>query len=453
MSDTESRGHALSRPLSRRAVLKSGALAGSAAFLAATGAQRALAQSPSPAPTPTPVPTGDGSMAGVNLLTFSGGYSIPAEMKGLEAWAGATGGNNFFNNVPFDEKPVVLAGIIATQDSQWDVMYTYDKFMQQFGRALLIPLSEGYTQDLADFAPAALKSFTTQNDQVLRGLPIHFGGYVWTWNKEVFEQIGEDPENPPDTWDALIELTPKFLEAGLKACVQPWLGTGGTFGDFYFKQMYNSLGKPFLSEDRLAVEFGGAEGLRTFETIERGFKSGFWDPDSLNMTNEHDAFALWNQGGVGSLIIGSDETLNITLPETGLRIQPGLDSGSSGSVEGSDGLGVSNYGLQKDASWSFYNTMFSPEVARTIVLDTVEHYPPARLSLMNDPEVQALNPFIGVWAEQAQHQVNLWSAPYNYSPVFDDVITRLSRGEIGAQEALDAAVAGVQQLIEDYLLA
>jgi multiple sugar transport system substrate-binding protein len=346
---------------------------------------------------------------------------------------------------------VVLAGIIATQDSQWDVMYTYDKFMQQFGRALLIPLSEGYTHDLADFNPAALASFTTQSDQVLRGLPIHFGGYAWTWNKEVFEAIGEDPENPPSTWDELIDLTPKFTEAGFKACVQPWLGTGGTFGEFYFKQMYNSFGVPLLSADRLAVEFDGPEGLRTFEVIERGLKEGYWDPDSLNITNEHDAFQLWNQGGIGSLVVGTDNTP--TLPAWGMGLMPGVEAGTSGSVEGSDGLGVSQFGVQKDASWSFYNTMFSPEVARTVVLDTEEHYPPPRMSLANDPEIQALNPFIQVWAEQSQHQVSLWSAPYNYSPVFDDVITRLSRGEIGAQQAHDEAVAGVQAIIEDYLLA
>jgi len=441
---------ALSRPISRRTLLKSGAAAGGAAFLAATGAGIAAAQSPSIEPTPTPVPTGDGSFAGVTLNTFSGGYSINAEMVGLATWAAATGGNAIFDNVPFDEKPIKLAGVIATQDPSWDVIYTYDNFMQRFGARMLLPLEGSYTHDLSDFSPSILPSFTSQSDQVLRGLPIHFGGFQWTWNKDVFEAIGADPDSPPSTWDELIDLTPKFLEKGFKACVQPWLGQGGTFGAFYYKQMYNSFGVPFLSNDRTQALFGGPEGLRTFEVIEKGLKAGYWDPDSLNITNEHDAFQLWNQGGIGSLVIGSDNTP--TLPNFGLSKQPGVNAGTTGSVEGSDGLGISKYGVQQDASWSFFNTMFSPEVARSVVLDTEEHYPPARLSLQNDPEVQALNIFIPVWAEQSKGQVNLWSSPYDYAPVFDEVISKLSRGEFSAQQAHDTAVTGVQDLITQWLV-
>lgn len=441
----------LSRPISRRQLLQTGAVAGGAAFLAATGAGIAAAQSPSVAPTPTPVPTGDGSYAGVTLNTFSGGYSINAQNVALGTWAAQTGGNAIFDNVPFDEKPIKLAGIIATQDPSWDLIYTYDKFMQQFGARILVPMADGYTGDVSDFSPSILPSFTSQTDQILRGLPTHFGGYAWAWNKEVFEAIGEDPENPPDTWDALIELTPKFTEAGYKACVQSWLGQGGTFGDFFYKQMYNSFGVPFLSPDRTAAAFGGPEGLRTFEVIERGLRAGYWDPESLNITNEHDAFQLWNQGGIGSLIIGSDNSP--TLPSFGIRQQPGVESGTTGSVEGSDGLGISRFSGQQEAAWSFFNVMYSPDVARRIVLETAEAYPPARISLLNDPDVQAANPFVTVWAAQSQGQVNLWSAPYNYSPIFDEVISKLASGEFSAQQAHDTAVTGVQDLITQWLVA
>jgi ABC-type glycerol-3-phosphate transport system substrate-binding protein len=191
---------AMAHPVSRRQLLKGSATAaGAAAFMAATGGS-VLAASRKPTLSGGRTFQQE-SFAGVKLNGFSGGYSKPAEEHALAIWKAATGGDAEFNNVPFDEKPLAIAGIIATQDPSWDLMYTYDKFMQQFGARVLLPLSDGYTGDLSDFSPAILPSFTSQTDQVLRGLPIHFGGYLWGYNKALWEEVGLDPENPPTTWD------------------------------------------------------------------------------------------------------------------------------------------------------------------------------------------------------------------------------------------------------------
>ena len=48
---------------------------------------------------------------------------------------------------------------------------------------------------------------------------------------------------------------------------------------------------------------------------------------------------------------------------------------------------------------------------------------------------------------------NLWSTPYNYAPVFDDVVNKMIKGEYSAQQAHDAAVAGVNDVIIKYLSA
>src|SRR5262249_42718083 len=149
--------------------------------------------------------------------------------------------------------------------------YTYDKFMFQFGSRLLVPIADWYG-DTSDFIQASLASYTTP-DGMLRGLPIHWDGYAWAWNKKMFAKAGLDPENPPDNWADLIAAEPKFEAVGLIGCVQPWLGAGGTFGDFYYKQMYNSFGVDFLSPDRTAVKFDGQEGLTTFQMIETGLKN------------------------------------------------------------------------------------------------------------------------------------------------------------------------------------
>lgn len=462
----------LSGAVSRRQVLKGGLMAGSAAFLAACGTTQSSSAPASAAP-PSKAPTGSGasaapaseaptaepvSYAGVTLNNSTGGYSIPAYQIGLDAWKAETGGNATFTNIPFDEKSIKYASFIATQDASWDLHYTYDIFMQRFGTRLLLPLEGNYTGDLSDFIQTALPGFTTQSDQVLRGLPIHFSAWLWTWNPELFEAIGEDGSNPPDTYEGLFALTPKFVEKKIIPCAQPWQGAGGTFAKLYWTHIYNSTGHPMFSDDRTQVMFDGPEGLAAFQTIEAGLKSGWWDARYLNITNEHEAYVEFAKGNMAT-VMHSESEIKPTEPELvaagklAVRQFPGIESGKTGSAQGADGTGVNKWTKQPEASWSYFNRLFTPDIALKISLHKPELYPPTRNSVLEDPAVIEAQPLLPAHAAQAKGVTNLWSTPYNYEPVFDDVVNKIIKGEYSAQQAHDAAVAGVQDLIIKYLSA
>jgi multiple sugar transport system substrate-binding protein len=454
MSDPKEQQRLLARPVTRRQVLAGGLAAGAAAFVGAAGASRALAQSPSPTPQPTPVPTGDGSFAGTMLQGFSGGYSLTAEGIGLDAWAGKTGGNATFTNVPFTEKPAVLAAMISSGDSNWDTIYTSDAFMARFGARLLTAVSDWYTaDDLDDFYPSALQTYTA-SDGVLRGLPIHYSGFLSGYNSELFQKVGV--ETPPTTWDELIDLAPTFIAAGIIPSIQPWIATDGGFAAFYFMQIYNSLGAPMFSDDRTQLKFDGPEGLRTFQVIERGIKEGFWDPAYMNVANEHNAFVEFSKGNTAFIIAGEDSVPEAGSPidgKYGRMANPGIDPGTTGSVNGSDGLGLSVFSVQQDAGKSYLATQFSPEVALQVAL-APEHYPPTRTSVLNDPAVQEWDSaLVPVWQVQSQGSLNRWGTPYNWYPVFDDVLARIISGELDAAGAQAAAVEGTQQVIQEWILA
>lgn len=457
----------LKASLSRRQVLQGGLIASSAAFIAACGGTAAT-QAPTAAPTaapttapatqaPSAAPTGPvvtpaPNFSGVTLNNHTGGYSIPAFEIGLKHWKEETGGDATFTNIPFNEKAVKIAAMIATQDSSWDLQYTYDLFMQRFGARLLLPLEGKYINgDLDDFLDVALKGFTTQNDQVLRGLPIHFSMWLWDWNATLFEKVGLDGENPPTTYAELFALAPKFKEAKIIPSVQPWLGEGGTFAAFYFKHIYNSTGHPMFSEDRTQVLFDGEEGLKTFQTIEAGLKSGWWDANYLNITNEQDAYQLFGKGNVAAVV--HSETV-LDPPLEGLRNGPfpGIDPGTTGSSPGADGLGVSKFSKQQDASWSFFNRLFRADTAKEISMSETR-YPPTRTSVITDPEVIALQPLLPAYEKQSKGQVDLWSTPYAYEPIFDDVISKLIKGEYTAAQAHEQCVKQTQELIIKYLSA
>ena len=453
----------LASPVSRRQVLKASLLAGGAAFIAACGGTQPSAAPSSAAPTQAPTsaappPSGESPSPagtpvvrydGVTLHNHTGGYSIPAFEIGLAHWKEETGGNATFENIPFNEKPVKIAGMIATQDSSWDLQYTYDLFMQRFGTRLLVPLEGNYLEGTADFLDVAIKGFISQSDQVLRGLPIHFSMWLWDWNQTLFDKIGVS--EPPKTYAELFELAPKFKEQKIIPSVQPWLGEGGTFAAFYFKHIYNSTGEPMFSEDRTQVKFDGEAGLKTFQTIKAGLDSGWWDANYLNITNEHDAFLEFGKGNTAA-VVHSETVLDPPLEGHMSGPFPGIDPGTTGSSPGADGLGVGKFSIQQEACWSFFNRLFSPDVAKEISMSETR-YPPTRTSVIQDPEVIALQPLLPAYEAQSKGQVDLWSTPYTYEPVFDDVISKMIKGELTAEAAHESAVKQTQDLIIQYLAA
>jgi ABC-type glycerol-3-phosphate transport system substrate-binding protein len=457
----------IQRSFSRRDVLRGGLVAGGAAFLAACGnAPSASPSTPAGASASTaagasPSPSAE-NFSGVTLHNFTGGYMIPWLDAGTAKWKAATGGDATEDNVTFAEKQIKQAGIIATQDSSWDMMYTTAAYgyIQKFAQRLLLPVTEQTFGDLSDFFPNSVKALTS-GDGVLRALPLYDFPALWGWNKKHFAAIGEDPENPPDNYPALFDLVPKFKAKGIIPCVQPWLATqANLFAQLYWTYIYNSTGHPMFSPDRTQVMFDGDEGLQTFQIVEQGFKSGFWDAKYMNLVNEHDAYKIFGDGKVATIRESESPLLPAATaaPDVhGVRQHPGIKPGTSGSSGGPDGLGVSKFSKNVDACWSWSRVTFGKEVclaAATTVVDSEGKpvlFPVARTSVVADPAVIKLQPLQPIYQIQNKSQTDQWSTPYDTFPVFNQVIARMISGDYTAAEAHKAAVKGINDVIIKYL--
>jgi ABC-type glycerol-3-phosphate transport system substrate-binding protein len=471
-------GHSLlERPLSRRQVIRGGLLAGGAAFLAACGAAATPAPTAAPATaapasaapataapaTPTPAPSE--SFAGLQLHNFTGGYMIPWLTAGTAAWKAATGGDALSDNVDFASKQIKQAGVIATQDSSYDMMYTTSAYgyIPKFAARLLLPVTSdagSYGADLSDFFDGAKKALTT-GDGVLRALPLYASPAIWTWNKTLFTKIGEDPENPPDNYPALFKLVPKFKAAGIIPSIQPWLATQAIlFAQLYFTYIFNSTDKQMFSPDFTQLGFDNDTGLEVFNVIEEGFKSGFWDPKYMNIVNEHDGYKLFLDGNVATIRWSESPIATGAMADpknVGIRQQPGYRPGTTGSTGGPDGLGVSKFSKNPDACWSWSKRNFSKEIglaAATTIKDSTGAlvlYATARTSVATDPAVIKAQPLQPVYAQQNKGNTNPWSTPYDTTPVFNEVIAKMISGDYTGAQAHNAAVKGCQDLIIKYL--
>ena len=454
-SETDSAAaNLLRRPVSRRDLLKGGMAAGGLVATGGAGVLLDACTTGSSSSTSSPAST---NFNGVTLNIFSGGYTIPYEQLANDAWKQKTGGQVNITNVPFGDRPAKIAGLIASKDSSFDLIYMYDGYMKRYGDRLLLDLTD-VVGDKSDFLPVTMKTLSSPSGLIKAG-PMHAEHMVLLWNKSLFSQIGAT--SAPQTWDEAFAMTSKFKDKGIIPLAIPMLTA--TYGNFYWTFFINSLfPNPIISPDYTQIAFDNADGLASFETIKKGLDAGFFDPNSMTASDEYAVALLYNSGKMAmhlgwtehykDAISGDVKNYQATINAADVQaaLVPGVKSGTSGSVNGVEGLGINKYSKNVDACKSFIKTLISPEVVKAGVLSTTV-YPPTRFSVLADPDVLAHFKIAKVWGDQAKANLDLHNAPYDLAPVIDEAVGGLVRGKYSAQEAHKQAVNGSKAAIVKWL--
>jgi multiple sugar transport system substrate-binding protein len=400
--------------------------------------------------------TGKQNFQGVTLQVASGITAGEVAKAAAKVWNQKTGGTAVVNEIPFSDRAVKYAGYIATQDSSVDVVYAYSGYIGQFGDRLYEDISH-LAGDTSDFVQATLQTLSANGK--LLALPIHSEMEIFIYNKQYFKDAGTDPNNIPGTWNELFQLSDKLRSGNRYPCAVPW--DEGEVG--FWLVFFNSTGGKFLSADRTRQLFDNANGLAAFQTVEAGFQAKFFDPTVYFGTSDYDTGIVFNEGNTASQINFSElwgqavsqdvAKFHATLDpaNVGARTIPGIKAGTSGSVNGFEGFGVSKFSRQKEAALSFVQECASAEVQKPLTLSRT--LPSAHISILEDPEVKNAFSVGPVLAKQGTYNLDRYGAPYDVSPVFSDVITRMFKGQITAQQAHQQAVQGVNGVIEKWLQA
>ncbi len=440
----------LDHQVSRRAILKAGAALPLGAAMASATSRGALAQDASSAPA---------DFSGVTLQVWSGGTVAPPAEAAAAEWNALTGGTAVITVVPFGERALKFAGVVAAQDPAVDLLYASGQFAAQFGDRLFVDLTDpSLAIDTSVYVPATLPVLTSP-DGGLRGLPVHSEMEVLIFNRTMFEAAGLDPDALPTSWDELFAAAPALTDGDRYPMAFP---IGGLYGAALYLVFLNSIpGAQLLSDDRTQVLFGDESGLRAFQTIEAGLKAGFFDPNLAADVEDYAVGTMFNQGKTASQInfaelwgyaVGKDpENFPTVLQpeEVGVAIAPGVDTGTSGSVNGFEGFGLNRFGVQQAAALDFLRYLTREPFQKQMNLGGT--LPSSNTAVLEDPEVQAVYPIGGVLAAQGQTNLDRYAAPYDWTPPLQEALGRLYRGEVGAEEAQASAVAGVQEIVLSYL--
>ena len=312
------------------------------------------------------------------------------------------------------------------------------------------PLDDYFSED--DFLSGTLS--LGEYEGQLYAIPWTVKPYAFYWRKDIYEEVGLDPESPPETWDELIEYaqaTTMRDDAGNLERAGYHIFVGHPYkGVTQFANYLWSAGGNFFSEDGCQVTFNSPEGVAAVQLLSDLVNEYKVDqPGAIEIENLDFA-----QGRVASLssnvaVRGMDEYAPDLVDMVGIAAPAHTEGQQSYAQYGGNYLGISGKTQHFDEALELVTFLtMTPEIARDYAL--IEPGAPALREAANEQYFE-MNPFGQRWVEILEENGRgiplhpAWAEIQNHIRVAMDQVFVEGRD---AQEALDEAVERSQQLVD-----
>ncbi len=307
----------------------------------------------------------------------------------------------------------------------------------------LVPIREFVDPEVyfADYNQISLDTVTIDGEQWT--MPFSMSNQILFYNKDMFREVGLDPEKPPATWDELVEYGLKLTrdvdgdgktdEWGINFTTRANVGAVYGFITFLWQ-----AGGQIYNDDFTAAAFNNEAAVEAVN---------FW----IDLAHKHKILTLSPpQEGfeVGRIAMQVSSTSSIA--QTAAKVD--FDFGVAplpAHKEKVTGVGGSSMGIfrttpeQEAAAWTFVEWMANEQ--NNLEWSMATGYTPLRKSVLNSPEyAQYLeeNPYIQVVIEQAEYaraRPNLVSYA-DVSRVLGIAVEEALFANIDPQQTLDNAV-------------
>ncbi len=197
--------------------------------------------------------------------------------------------------------------------------------------------------------------------------------------------------------------------------------------------------------------FNSPEAVGMLEILANLNKAGFVSPGSFSSNPSMVATELC-QGRSAYAIIWGGLTSMVSDPETSTvigSIEAGLIPANvtSYTVDGSETLAIPSNSGHKDAAWAFISGLTALEYQKQLYME--QQVLPTYLSLYQDSELNAANPYLSTFGEQLKNVVSrptdAWYA--ELSQILQVETIPVLSGDADAQAAMDSATEQAAQLI------
>lgn len=273
--------------------------------------------------------------------------------------------------VAYDALHDKITTAMASNPPSYDVFLVDDIWYAEFAKA-------GYILDATSRIPAETKDNVfeaawqiTSVDGKIYGMPWLLDQKYFYYNETLLKQAGF--ENPPATWEELMEQSKAIKEQGIaefpivwswgqyEAAICDWVtllyGNGG--------QMVDAEGKP---------AFNNEIGVKTLEWMVGSIDAGITNPSSVSYAEE-DVRNVFSQGKavfatnwnyMFDLVNFQKEQSQVT-GQVKLALMPAFAEGlakgiKSATIDGSMGFSVADKSPNKDAAWKYVEFLTSEAV-------------------------------------------------------------------------------------------
>jgi multiple sugar transport system substrate-binding protein len=205
-------------------------------------------------------------------------------------------------------------------------------------------------------------------------------------------------------------------------------------------KVYSDQGEPDFNNEM------GVSALQTMVDL-----MPFTDPGSISYVGINDATNVFTAGNAAMMMNwpfmwkpANDPASSKVVGKVGTAILP-AGPVTSASIDGTDAYTIAKDSPNPDLSRELIEFYLDPEVQKRQVLDT--GWLPIRLSILNDPEVQAAAPYAAVVLEQANYPYDSFVTP-DYNEVTTTIGVEIQKALAGSQSAAEAIQNASDQVAE-----
>lgn len=289
-------------------------------------------------------------------------------------------------------------------------------------------------------------------DGKLAMMPVQVTNYMLIYRKDLYEEAGLDPENPPATWEDLAAAAEKLTKrddlgitvAGLQLPVE------GADVEMAYLPILRSMGGDLLSDDFKTAAFNSPEGLKALRYYLDLFE--VHQASSLTPLPGDPTVPPIARGSAAQVISGQFSLAQIKTASPELYSQvavvapPAGESGKPSTMSSFSGFMMNAASERKEDAWTLMRHIVSP--TSLTIIDGSSLFLPPRKSLQSAPfitddplfeafalglEYGAGNPNIPAWVEVRNTMV-------------EHLVSALN-GQSTAEEALQAAEEAVNKVL------
>jgi multiple sugar transport system substrate-binding protein len=349
-----------------------------------------------------------------------------------------------YETPPWPQLHDKMAANFASGQYVHDIMYNCG-WVPEFANYLL-DFVDKLPADLVADLPASSFGTVTWNGKRM-GVVFTLSLLTLFYNMEHLEKAGI--KEPPKNWDELKGIAKQLTGGNQYGWVLNYgapEGIGGVAS--YWMTFLQQAGGKMYGEDGKPV-FNNEAGVAALQVMMDLMAST--DPGSISYVGINDATNVFSAGQASMMMNwpfmwkpANDPASSKVVGKVGAAILPAGPAGTA-SIDGTDAYTISKLSPNPDLSRQLIEFYLDKEVQKRQVLDT--GWLPIRLSVLNDPEVQAAAPNAAVILEQAKHPYDSFVTP-DYNAVTTALGVEIQKALSGSQSASDALKNASDQVTE-----